>query len=343
MTGAYRIVAALATLVCGVAATHSDGAQSDLATPSDGDIIFSYDYLHWAVRSADVEYGVSDIGGVQDRGPVGQILAIDPSYDSGYRFAIGHRGACGPEVLFEYTNFDSHLSETYIGSLRSTFVSSDNSENDDSDNINTLGVETITPDDRATSASAETTFDYELFDLELAQSLTLTDSLILRLSGGGRIANIDSSFRATYTGGDFQTAFNPFKNSEYNGGGITAGGDLVWSLMPSLRFTVGTNIAMMMGQLETRVFIPDDEPGVPTDVTFDETRMTPVLNMTVGIDFQRRFGSFIVGASGGYEMTNWFNLADSRVFTDSHMEAQNAHLIDDISLDGAYVRFVVMR
>ncbi|MEM9351808.1 MAG: Lpg1974 family pore-forming outer membrane protein [Planctomycetota bacterium] len=318
-------------------------AQSSLATKSQGGWIGSFDYLSWSVRSSDLEYGITDIGGVQDRGPVGEILTLDPSYDSGFRFAIGRSGVSGPEVLFEYTTFDTASSETYVGPLRATFVSSDNSENDDSDNINTLGVETITPDDRATSATAEMTFDYEIYDIEMAQSLTLTDTLQLRLSGGGRIASIDSSFNVQYTGGDFQTAFNSFKESAYEGGGITAGGDLVWQLMPSIRLSVGTNVAMMMGTVDTRVFIPDDEPGVPTDVEFSDTRMTPVLTMSAGLDMQRQIGSFLVGVAGGYEMTNWFNLTDTRVFSDSHIEAQNSHLVDDLSLDGAYVRFFVMR
>ncbi|MEM8667796.1 MAG: Lpg1974 family pore-forming outer membrane protein [Planctomycetota bacterium] len=343
MSSVYRAVAILITAVLALLTNQMASAQSGLATTVDSGWVGSFDSLFWSMRSSGVEYGVTDIGGVQDRGPVGEILSLSGEYEAGFRFSVGRQMANGPELLFEYTDFRPSYSERYVGPLRATFVSADNSENDDSDNINTLGVETVTPDDRATSALAEMSFDYQVYDFALAQSLRLTESLSLRLSGAGRAASIDSEFGATYTGGDFQTAFNAFKNGSYRGGGVVVGGDLIWYLTQSLQLNIGTGLGLMMGSVETRVFIPDDEPGVPTDVTFDEMRMTPLMDMSVGLDFQRKFGSYLVSIASGYEMTHWFNLSDTRVFTDAYIEAQNAHLIDDVSLDGAYIRIALAR
>ena len=53
------------------------------------------DFLLWTVRSPGVEYAISDIGGVQDRGAVGQVLSLEDDYTGGIRLGLGKRvGAC---------------------------------------------------------------------------------------------------------------------------------------------------------------------------------------------------------------------------------------------------------
>ena len=298
------------------------------------------DYLYWTTRSPGLEYGVTDVGGVQDRGAFGSILSLNGDYSSGFRIAFGKcfgEDANGPKLLFSYTDFDSEQSEIRIGSGRATFISSDNSENNDTDDA----ANDITPDDRFTSATGNTNFDYQIYDMEIGQSLILSDSLTLRLSGGGRAALIEEDFDVLYTGGDFQVPYSAFKNTDYQGGGFVAGSDLRWYMFPSLRLDFATSLGLVLGRVETRTFLPDDEPGVPTDVSHAVTRMTPMLEMSMGLNYSQQIGRFDVNFGGGYEMVNWFNMEDSRVFTDSHMEAQNAHLIRDLSLDGLYARFTI--
>ncbi len=305
--------------------------------------IFETDYLYWTPRTPDVQYGVTDIGGVQDRGAVGTVLALGGDYSSGYRIGFGKRmsGCNGPEIMFNYTDFDSNQSERRFGSLRATFISSDNSENDDSDNINSLGIETISPDDRATSATANFNFDYQTFDLSIGQTLEITDSLNVRVSGGGRATKLDESFNVTYTGGDFQVPYNAFKTTDYQGGGFLLGADLEWHICKWMSLNFDNSLGLILGRIETRTFLPDDEPGVPTDVRYAETRMTPVLEMAMAFNFHKTFGALDVNFGTGYEMVNWFNMADNRTFTDSHIEAQNAHMIRDLSLDGMFARLTV--
>lgn len=316
-------------------------AQTTLATDGCPGWIASADYLFWSVRDMSAQYGITDIGGVQDRGAVGDVLSIGTDYESGLRFAIGKRlGACvgGPELMFRMTDFDSNETETYAGPLRATFVSADNSENDDSDNINTLGVETIFPDDRATSAAANLHFSYNVYDFEIAQPLIMSDHLTLRLSGIGRAVDIEQAFSVTYTGGDFATVFTPFRNSDFVGGGMLIGTELAWYVVDTLTIDFGAKLGALGGTVDTRVFIPDDEPGVPTDVTYSERRITSVLEMKIGITYKRPIRQYLVMGSVGYEMTQLFNLSDSRNFTESHQEGNNTHLIGDISLDGLYAR-----
>lgn len=312
-----------------------------LETPGCPGWIVRADVLYWSVRNPATQYAITDIGGVQDRGAVGQVLTVTPEYDLGFRFSLGRRLGCcdtGPEILFHFTDFDQDLSETFAGPVRSTFISSDNSENDDSDNINTLGVETITPDDRATSARASYRFSYNTYDLELAQSLVTNRNLTLRVGGVGRVMDMDQEFRVTYTGGDFQTAFTPFETSDYTGGGLLLGADLNWHATRCLTLDMGAKAGAMLGTFDTRIFIPDDEPGVPTDVKYNETRMTTVLDVRVGLTYRRYVGRFLLLGSAGYEMTQLLDFNDHRTFSDSHQEGQNSHLVGNISLDGAYCR-----
>ena len=300
------------------------------------------DFLSWSVHNPHTEYAISDIGGVQDRGAVGTVLDLDTNYDPGIRISAGRRlFGSAVEGRFTYTYFDSFTNERFDGPVRSTFISSDNSENDDSDNINTSGVETIFADDRATRAVASLDFDYNTFDWEVAQAVNLTQSLAMRLSGKFRYLNMNQDFRVTYTGGDFQTAFTPFETNAYDGGGIILGSEIRWYLTNSLSIRMAGNGGMMMGVSRTRIFIPDDEPGVPTDVRNTETVVSPMMDITAAVNYTRQVGSYELNFGAGIEMSHYFNLVDGRTFSDSHQEGQNVHQLKDLSLGGAFIRFGV--
>ncbi|MCR9198350.1 MAG: Lpg1974 family pore-forming outer membrane protein [Planctomycetaceae bacterium] len=300
------------------------------------------DYLRWAYRQPGLEYGISDIGGVQDRGAVGSVLGIDGEYDNGVRAVIGYRfdrSDCNclfdrPELLFRYTQFGTELEDITIGPLRASFISSDNSENNDSDD----GFNDITPDDRATSATARVTFDYDVYDIEMAQAFELSPTLTLRVSGGARAAVLNEFFSVTYAGGDFQTAYNAFRAWDYSGAGMTFGGDLNWHATKRFNVTFGARSGVLLGRYESRHFFPDDEPGVPTDVRHGETRVNPFVEVSAGVLYERPIGRSVLTVGAGYEIVNWFNMADNRTFSDSHMEGQNINSIRDLSLDGMYAR-----
>ena len=304
------------------------------------------EYLRWAYRQPGLEYGITDIGGVQDRGAVGSVLSLSGEYDNGYSVSLGYRFDADngnhlmdrPELLFTYTEFDTELFDRRIGSLRASFITGDNSENDDSDNINTLGVETITPDDRATSASANLTFDYDVYDLELAQSLQLTRSLTMRLSGGARATVMNEHFDVTYTGGDFQVPYRAFRDWDYSGAGMFIGSDLNWRVVRGFSMNLTAKTGLVLGRYESRHFFPDDEPGVPTDVRHGETRVNPFVEVSAGVQYEREIGDALLTIGAGYEIVNWFNMTDSRTFTDSHIEGQNVKSVRDLSLDGMFAR-----
>ena len=55
-------------------------------------------------------------------------------------------------------------------------------------------------------------------------------------------------------------------------------------------------MAIMLGSLENSVFIPDDEPGVPANMTCRETRMTPVLGFFSELQLPKTIRTFAVHA-----------------------------------------------
>ena len=121
------------------------------------------------------------------------------------------------------------------------------------------------------------------------------------------------------------------------------GGELSWNLTNWLALNFGADGGALLGRMQTRTFIPDDEPGVPTDVTYDETRLAPVLETRASLSCRKRIGKCLVSFRGGYEFANLFNVGDQRVFSDSHMEGQNVHTIGDIALDGLFGGFSITR
>jgi len=294
------------------------------------------DALSWTLRNMKHEYGITDIGGVQDRGAVGDVLAIGQERDNGQRLRISGRpfGRGTPELAWSYTGFDSQASEQRFGSLRATFVSSDNSQNNDSDDA----VNDITPDDRATSALASYDFNYRVHDVTLGKTIADSKDFALNLTGGARLLNMDHEFRVRYTGGDFQVPYNSFETSDVRGAGLLLGSDLKWKIFPRLSANFGVKGGMVLGDVETRTFFPDDEPGVPTDVRYDESRVMPFVEAGASLTYSHPIGDALFNATVGYEMVNWFNAMDSRIFSDSHMEGQNVHQTGDISMDGAYLR-----
>ena len=171
----------------------------------------------------------------------------------------------------------------------------------------------------------------------------MSDVLKIRLSSAVRIGEVDSRQDAIYRGGDFQTVFNAFQESTFDGAGPVLGGQMNWSLTRWLSLNFGANAGALLGTMRTRTFIPDDEPGVPTDVTYEEARLAPLLESRVWLSCCRQVGQFQVNFGGGYEFANLFNVADQRVFSDSHMEGQNAHLVGDVGLDGLFGRFSISR
>lgn len=312
-----------------------------LGTDKHNGLTAGIEYLHWAYRQSGTEYAIlADAPQLQNTGPQGRVLELEGDYDSGLRASLGYRfdAESGslfnrPEFLIRYTNFGTEALETTnaVGRIRSTFITSQNNENDDDEDA----INDASPEDLADSATASHDFDYEVLDAEIAQSFALTRTMNLRLSAIGRFAMIDDEFRVTYAGGDFANPFTAFRNWDYQGGGLLLGSQLDWALTERLGLQFSGRAGMLMGRQEFQYFNPDDDRvSGTTDVVYNTTKVTPIIEMTAMVNYTRDFGRFDLNVGGGYEFSNWFNMAEDRVFSDAYQEGQNNKHVRDLTLDG---------
>lgn len=326
---------------------------ANLATDGRPGLIAWADFLYWTVRNTGFEYGIT-APGPEDGGPVGRVERLGGSYNPAFRVGLGRRfgddcvGA-GPEIYMTYTRFSNDITRT-TGPGRSTIISSDNAINTDADMDNGILVfpENVTPEDLYASAIGTYRFRYHSGDLFIGQNLIMTDNLTLRLQGGARYMQMNELKQVTYNGGDFLAPLTATHNGEFDGAGLIVGSMMRWNLLPSVRFNIGINAGTLIGSNRTRTIIPDSPDAslfpihiltTPTDVSARETRLIPVVELMAGLDFRKQIGRNIWTTSVGYDFTNYFNLSDTRVFSDAFQEGQNSHILNAITLDGLYARF----
>jgi len=325
------------TDVCGATGLRNAGKSGFIA---------GADFLYWTLRHPGAQYAIREnnaqvAGG--DQGAQGQVIAIGGDYAPGYRVSAGYRMgdgcgciSCGSgmEFLATYTNWDNFTTETSTGNLRATSVSAQNADDDDADNNSGN-----TADDFATRATAELAFDYETIDCVMAQNLIMSNFLTLRLKAGGRYAKVDSMYHVTYEGGDFNGPTGSLMETDFEGGGFLMGLESRWMLNPYWSFDVGATGVMMMGEVKTRSFyLDDDDAAGDTNVSYRETRVTPVFEAAAAVRYRRPLYGMELTFSAGYEMVHWFNLAETRNFTNAHQESNNTHLLQDFTLDGLFAR-----
>jgi hypothetical protein len=329
--------------------------RNKVATDGKQGLIVWGDYLLWSVRNPGFEYGISQTAPqVQDGGPIGNIETLRPDYAPGFRVGLGKRlgGYCdGPELIGGYTWFKNNITRVN-GPGRATLISSDNAVNTDQDiDVDTPFVfpqpQNVTPEDFYDSVAARYQFKYQAIDAALSQNLKMTDSLTLRVIGGGRGVFINELREATYTGGDFLVPLTASQKNAFNGGGLLSGLETRWNITNRLRFNIGSNVGLLLGRSRSQTVIPDS-PDItiapahilttPTNVFIRTSRIVPMLELNVGTDYVRSFKktSFNIGA--GYQMVNYFNASDTRTFSDAFQEGQNSNSLNSISLDGLYVR-----
>lgn len=313
--------------------------------PGVGDAGFfgSADYLYWSVRDKNMEYGIAGDRTQQDDGARGDILTLSDQWDSGIRGMVGYRLGCGgPDIRVRYSGFAQDLADVYDGNLRATMVSSDNAEEDDIDNINTLGNQTVFPEDLATRAEALYSLEYNTFDAEFGQMFRINDVLDIRLHSGARVAKIDELQQVIYSGGDFDSPYLARQQYDSLGAGMYLGGNLNWNLTNHLTLDSGLNGGLLLTSFESNSFFADEDDLAnadgPTSVSEQETRLIPFLELNAGLTHHMNIFGCGLQTSVGYQFVTYLGASESRTFSDMYQEGQNVRVRDNLSLDGAYAR-----
>jgi hypothetical protein len=249
----------------------------------------------------------------------GTIESVDWGWRSAFRIGGGVQLAYGLEVAFYYTYLHA--------ASQSGIVAPDGG---------TLFATLTHPGtvDQVNSAFAATSFNYNLYDLEVGKTFKLSDCFGMRLFGGSRSARIDQNFNVLYDG---NTANKDFVASQvrFNGGGARLGLEGIWHPGDGWGLYGRAAASLVLGDFKTHLSeVNNAGTTLLVDVTERFDKVLPVLELGFGVTYQYRGWRI----TAGYEYTNWFGLADLPDFVDDFHQGKFTHRVSDVSIDGLVVR-----
>jgi hypothetical protein len=292
-------------------------------TVTDGDshqglsFFIGGDYLYVKPRRRLQDYVIVDP--FNDGRVAGTIESVDWGWRSAFRIGGGVQLAYGLEVAFYYTYLhDASQAAAFApdgGTLFATLT-----------HPGTV--------DQVTSAFAATSFNYNLFDLEVSKTFRLADCFGVRVFGGSRSARIDQNLNALYDG---NTANKDFVASQvrFNGGGARLGLEGIWHPGDGWGLYARGAASLVLGDFKSHLSeVNNAGTTVLVDITERFDKVLPVLELGFGVSYQYRGWR----VTAGYEYTNWFGLADLPDFVDDFHQGKFVHRVSDISIDGLVVR-----
>lgn len=280
--------------------------------------LVSVDYLNWDLRQRGTDFAITtDDSAVVGRGSVHN---LDLDRNSGVRTSLGYRTRAGWELALGYTYFQTDGAASAAapagGNLWATRSHPARYE-------------------EADTADASGEFSYHVFDLEARYPLVRRCPVAVQIFGGLRWARIDQEFRVAYNGADFING--QFSDvSGMTAYGLRLGAESQWRLNSSWSLFGNAAGSVLYGRFHTAL-LETNRAAAETvvDVRDDYDQAVPVIDAAVGVAWNR--GPWEI--RGGYELANWFNLADRSMFPDFEHEGAYTPQSQDVLLDGLFVRF----
>jgi hypothetical protein len=158
----------------------------------------------------------------------------------------------------------------------------------------------------ATAADAGAALSYAVLDLDAGTSVRVSDSLCLRAFGGVRLASIDQSLKAIYSGGSLG-AGTDYVNSpvRYRGAGLTFGGEASCAVWQGWGFYGRARFGLLSGRFDSR-FSETVGGSLVNDQSERFFTVTPFGELGAGLSYQGERLSFRVG----YEVTDYVNFVN---------------------------------
>jgi len=281
--------------------------------------LVSVDYLNWDLRQRGTDFAITTDAQADAVGS-GSVHNLDMDRNSGVRTNLGYRTRSGWEWGIGYTYFQTD------GTASAAAPAGGN-----------LWATRSHPAlyEEALTADVSANFGYHVFDLEARYPLVQGCPVTMQIFGGLRWADIDQTFQVVYDGDDFVDALCRNATS-MTGFGLRLGAESHWRLNSSWSLFGSAAGSILYGRFHTHL-LETNTAGADTivDVRDDYGQAVPVLDAAVGVAWNRG----PVQIRGGYEMANWFNLADRSMFPDERHEGAYAPQANDVLLDGLFVRF----
>lgn len=276
------------------------------------------EYLLLRPRRGAFDFALVDPN--RDLVPSGSVQSLNYELRSGVRVGIGY--------LLAESLWDAKFEYTYLGSGADRTVSAPAG--------GTLYATLTRPglNDEANTASATAGLQYNLFDAVLGRRVILDERTAARIYGGIRFATIRQSFQTIYNGGDANQGLVS-TNSNFDGFGPLAGGELTWTVCNGFHLYGRGSAALITGRLGNP--INETNNGGRTlygDLQFSERRIIPVMSLGLGLGWQ----ADRVSIRAGYEITNWFGLIDTPRFSGELSEGKFTTRPGDLSLEGLFVQ-----
>jgi hypothetical protein len=280
-------------------------------------LFFFGDYLYMRPRRRAQEYAIID---PNNNGRVeGSIETLDWDWRSGFRAGGGIASPHGLEVGVFYTYLHSALTGGVLAPSGGVLFAT----------LTHPGTV-----DEVASAFAATSFNYNVYDLEVGHTFTSGPSFSVRVFAGSRSARIDQNFNALYDG---LTANKDFVTSrvQFDGHGARVGAEGFWESHSGLGLYGRASAALVLGDFKSHLAeLNNAGTTVLVDVTDRFDKVIPVLELGFGATWRYRG----LRISAGYEYTNWFGLSDLPDFVDDFHQGKLVHRISDLSIDGLTVR-----
>jgi hypothetical protein len=156
----------------------------------------------------------------------------------------------------------------------------------------------------ATHVDGDADLTYGVVDLDIAKSIRLDDSLGFKVFGGVRLASIDQSLKAIYTGGALGDTPD-YVNSpiHFRGAGLTAGAEGTWNVYRGWGIYGRGRLALVSGQFDGR-WTEAVGPNAYADARDVYSTVIPVVELGAGVNYQ---GEHFF-CSAGYEVIDWIGM-----------------------------------
>ena len=295
------------------------------------------DYLLWRVNRSGLDVGIYDLDADDDMGP-GQIVRIQPDYDSGFRLAFGRHTSSGWDFAVRWTRLDlgdSTSFEDYTEYSEPTRIHPSDSANIGDDDV----------------GFAQSSYDVDLnfVDIEMGYTIDFRRASF-RPFGGIRLADINQAMLTYYT--DFDDRFD----DDFTRVAETIGMDSV-----GFYFGSGVHVPLidrrldLLGRLATGVHISEFDSAF-READFDDIDTFDDFNFRVSGAERQGVGSLevsvgllmhlwqgrrlVVDLAAGYEMQSYFNMVDFISFDDDMALANLDRGSANLTLDGTFLRMV---
>jgi hypothetical protein len=284
--------------------------------PQERGLFGSAEYLSWTLRRRDQDYAISsDPGAIVISG--GEIHELQHQGSPGFRGTLGYRLSNGWKVGVVYTGYETESAGTA------------------EDGPGTLYATRSHPDlnRRAGLASAQSSFDMTILDLEVRNSLPLGDRATLTLLGSFRWADVGQAFSVTYDGIDFTQSGTVTSLASQDGFGLRIGATARRDVTDRFYLIGGADTSLLHSNTSISLNETNGNSSI-VDVADTYSQVLPVLAASAGAGLQ--IGELTLEA--GYEMQAWFDLGDRMGFLDDQHLGIFSHTNHNLLMDGFYLR-----